>query len=187
MRSMPTTPDAPEPPQPRPVPDAPDPDAAGGSGPAPGERRLAHPPSDRYRAAEADEDGSAGPAADPGSVVRGLLYADLVALVGAGAIVVLGGVLAQSAGLLVVAALIGRAVALALLVGVGPTLGPPRRTWLAVGIALGGIVIGQVGLWAYAGAEGGVLPLPTYLAETFGLLVPLQLLVGAAFAWWSAR
>jgi len=176
MRSMTTPPVAPG---------APDPADARPSQSGPGERRLDRPPSDRYRTAEADALDT--PAERNRSVARGLLFADLVALVGAGAIVVLGGVLAQSAGLIVVAALIGRAVAIALRLGAGPTLAPPRLTWIAVGLALVGVALGQVGLWLYAASEGGVLPLPTYLAETFGILVPIQLGVAAVFAWWAAR
>ena len=176
MRSMTTPPVAPG---------APDPADARPSQSGPGERRLDRPPSDRYRTAAAD---APDPLAErPRSVARGLLFADLVALVGAGAIVVLGGVLAQSAGLIVVAALIGRAVAIALRLGAGPTLAPPRLTWIAVGLALVGVALGQVGLWLFAASEGGVLPLPTYLAETFGFLVPIQLGVAAVFAWWAAR
>ena len=49
------------------------------------------------------------------------------------------------------------------------------------------VALGQLGLWWYAGTEGGVLPLVDYLAETFGLLVPLQALLAAGFAWWGAR
>ena len=177
MRSMTTPPVAPG---------APDPADARPSQSGPGERRLDRPPSDRYRTA--DEPTLRMPLAErPRSVARGLLFADLVALVGAGAIVVLGGVLAQSAGLIVVAALIGRAVAIALRLGAGPTLAPPRLTWIAVGLALVGVALGQVGLWLFAASEGGVLSLPTYLAETFGILVPIQLGVAAVFAWWAAR
>jgi hypothetical protein len=111
----------------------------------------------------------------------------VAALVGAALTVVLGGRLTISAGLLVVAALTGRAVALALVAGAGASLPPSRRAWLAAGIAVGGVVLGQVGLWLYARTEGGVLALPDYLGQTFGLLVPVQVVLALAIAWWSAR
>jgi hypothetical protein len=44
-----------------------------------------------------------------------------------------------------------------------------------------------VGLWLYARTEGGVLALPDYLGQTFGLLVPIQVALALAIAWWSAR
>jgi hypothetical protein len=152
--------------------------------PTPGERRLDRPPSDRYREAEAPPDAVA-PAA--GSPARAIAYALIVGVVGVVAIVVFGGVLAFSAGLLVVAAVLGRATALALRLGGGVSLRPPALTWLAVGLALGAVVVGQLGLWWYALTEGGVLGPLDYLVETYGVLVPLELLLAAAFAWWAAR
>ena len=41
-------------------------------------------------------------------------------------------------------------------------------------------------LW-FARTEGGVLPLIDYLGQTFGPLVPLQLLLAVGVAWWRAR
>ena len=72
--------------------------------PTPGERRLAHPPSDRYRTAEASADEVAAPDAGTAgaSVARGVVLAIVAAIVGAIAIVLLGGVAAVSAGLVVV-------------------------------------------------------------------------------------
>ena len=49
------------------------------------------------------------------------------------------------------------------------------------------ILLGQVGLWLFARSEGGVLSPIDYLAQTFGVLVPLQVLAAAAAAWWTAR
>ena len=147
--------------------------------PTPGERRLAHPPSDRYRAAE-ERAAAAAQAPDPGaSVARGVAVALVVAIVGVVAIVVLGGVLAVTGGLLVVAALLGWAVGEALRVGAGPHLAGGRRVGFALLIALGAVLVGQLGLWQYARIEGGVLPPLEYLAEVFGLLVPGQLVVAA--------
>lgn len=153
---------------------------------APGERRLAHPPSDRYRSTTND-----GPAAEapprPTSSSRAAVYGLVAALVGAAFIVLFGGVLAVSAGLLIVAALTGRAVGLGVAIGAGSSLADTRRVASAIALATGAIVLGQVGLWLYARTEGGVLSLVDYLGETFGILVPLQVALAAAVAWWSAR
>jgi hypothetical protein len=150
--------------------------------PDPGERRLARPPSERFQvAAEPDEP------ADRGSVARALRYGALAALGGVLLTVLLGGVLALSAGLLVVWASVGTVIGWATRLGGGTALGSPRRPLLAVGLAVVGVALGQVGLWWYAGTEGGVLPLVDYLAQTFGVLVPVQALLAAGFAWWAAR
>jgi hypothetical protein len=154
---------------------------------APGERRLARPPSDRYRESAPATEQEAVDRGRRGSIGLGLLYADLVALVGVAAVVVLGGVLALAAGLVVVAALIGRGVGLALILGAGDTLRPPRRTVIATGLAIASVLVGQVGLWWYAGLEGGVLSLVDYLGQTFGILVPVQVAVAGLVAWWTAR
>ncbi len=108
-------------------------------------------------------------------------------IVGAAIIVARGGPLAVSAGLLVVAAVLGRSVALALTVGAAGAVQAPSRTWLAVLIAVAGVLLGQLGLWLFGRTEGGVLGLTDYLGQTFGLLVPLQVGIAAVVAWWSAR
>ncbi len=158
--------------------------------PTPGERRLAHPPSDRYRAAEAAAAARATAAAGPPrptSVVRGAAYAGVVALLGALAITVLGGVVTLTVGLVILAAAIGWGSAQALRIGAGSTLDRPRRIRWAVAVALVGVALGQVGLWVYAGTEGGVLPLLDYLDQAFGLVVPVQLVVAPVSAWFGAR
>ena len=170
-----------------PGPAADQPPAAAEPSPTPGERRLAHPPSDRYRAAE-ERAAAAAQAPDPAaSVARGVAVALVVAIVGVVAIVVLGGVLAITGGLLVVAALLGWAVGEALRIGAGPHLAGGRRIVVAVLIALGAVLVGQLGLWQYARIEGGVLPPLDYLAEVFGPLVPGQLIVAAIGARIGAR
>ena len=153
--------------------------------PGPGERRLERPPSDRYEAEE-----TAGPeaaAGGDGSVVRGILLADVAAVVGAFVTVVFGGVLAFSAGLLVVAAAAGYATGYALAFGAGSSIDRPTRPWVAFVLAALGFILGQVGLWWYASIEGGVLPLMDYLWQTFGVLVPVQGLLAAGTAYWAAR
>jgi hypothetical protein len=154
-----------------------------GPSPIPGERRLAHPPSDRYRVAEpiaAAED----PAASP---VRGVAYGVIATIVGAAAITGLGGVLAVSSGLIVAAGATGWAVAMGARVGAGRTLTGDRRVRLALALSLLSVALGQLGLWLYARTEGGVLGPLDYLAETFGLLVLLELVAASIAAWVTAR
>jgi hypothetical protein len=150
---------------------------------APGERRLARPPSDRYRTPEAEP----AKASSDGSLVRGVLFGDIVALAGAVAITVAGGLITITAGLLVVAAVLGWAVAVAVAYGAGATLRDRTRAAVSVLTALVGVGLGQVGLWLLARSEGGVLPLIDYLGETFGFLVPLQLAIAGLVAWWRSR
>jgi len=102
-------------------------------------------------------------------------------------VVLFGGVLAVSAGLLVVASAVGYAVGLATVIGAADTLSPRMRPWIAGAIAGLGVLLGQVGLWLYARAEGGVLSPVDYLGQTFGVLVPLEVVLAAVVAWWRAR
>ena len=156
------------------------------TGSDPGEHRLARPPSDRYRSADSstDVDADAGPT---GSAARGVLFGVLAMLAGVLVTVLLGGGLALSAGLLVIWAAGGNAIGLATRIGGGPALTAPQRTGVAVGLALAGVALGQVALWWYAGTEGGVLPLMDFLGQTYGVLVPVQVVLAAGFAWWAAR
>jgi hypothetical protein len=154
--------------------------------PMPGEqRRLARPPSDRYREAE---EAAAAPGRDSSaSVARGVSLALVMTLVGALAIVVLGGVATITTGLIVVAGAIGFGVGVALALGAGDRISRGRRVALAFGLTLASVALGQLGVWQYARAEGGVLPLIDYLAEVFGPLVVVEFIVGALVAWLAAR
>lgn len=171
------------------TPDPPRHEPSGGPAPSveppriPGERRLAHPPSDRYREPEPPavvENPSASP-------FRGVVFAGLAAVAGAAAITFLGGVLAVTSGLIVAAGATGWAVAAALRVGAAGRLGSSRLVRLAIGLALGAVVLGQLGLWAYARTEGGVLGPIDYLGEVFGWLVPVELVAAWIVAWVTAR
>ncbi len=150
----------------------------------PGERRLDRPPSDRFREAPAAD---ARPGASAGSPARAVAAAVVIGLIGVVATIILGGVLAFTAGLLVLAAAIGWGVASAVLVGARGTLQRRTRVLVAVIVTAGTIVAGQVGLWLYAQAEGGVLSLPDHLAQTYGPLVPLQAMIAIGVTWWTAR
>lgn len=159
------------------------PEPAHAPGPVPGERRLAHPPSDRYRVVEPlapVEDRAATP-------TRGVALGVGAAGLGAAATTILGGVLAVSAGLLVVAAATGWVVAVGLRMGAGPRIAADRRARLAVGLGFLSVAVGQLGVWLYALTEGGVLGPIDYLAQTFGPLVPLEFIVAGIVGWAVAR
>ena len=111
----------------------------------------------------------------------------LVAIVGAVAIVVLGGVLTLTLGLLVVAAATGWGVAMGLRFGAGDHLARRRRWVSAVGLSVAAVGLGQLGLWQYARTEGGVLAPLDYLGAVYGPLVPLQFATAAIVAWLTAR
>lgn len=147
-----------------------------------GSRRLHRPPSDRFTV-----DGAEAPVAPSGSLVRAAIAADGMALAGAALTVVLGGVLALSAGLLVLWASIGSLVGQVTRWMGGTSVASGVRIAVAVGSALLGVAVGQLGLWLYADLEGGALPLVEYLGQTYGVLVPLQALLAAGFAWWTSR
>ncbi|MFL5778075.1 MAG: hypothetical protein ACJ761_03935 [Chloroflexota bacterium] len=152
-----------------------------GSDQTPGERRLDRPPSDRYRVAEEPETERAG------SPARAVAFGLFAAIGGAIALALLGGVVTISAGLIVVAAVIGWVVAIAVLAG---DTGSRSTSWgiaIAIGLALGSVALGQLGLWLYARTEGGVLPIIDYLAQTFGFLVPIELVLAGLTAWVTAR
>lgn len=112
----------------------------------------------------------------------------MAAIAGAIVIAVGGGLVTITAGLLVVAAIVGWVVAVALMLGAGVVPGIDRggRRWTAAVIAVAGVALGQVGLWLIARGEGGTLGVIDYLGETFGVLVPAELLIAAAVAWWRA-
>ena len=69
-----------------------------------------------------------------------------------------------------------------------------RRTVAAERLAVLGALLaalavlgGQLGLWLFARSEGGVLGPVDYLAETFGLLVPIELLLAVVAGWLASR
>ena len=92
--------------------------------PTPGERRLDRPPSDRYRT---DEPASAATLeGGGGSFGRGLSFGALTAVGVAAAIMLLGGVVLVTAGLIAFAALGGWAIAIAVRVGSAGTVAVGR-------------------------------------------------------------
>jgi hypothetical protein len=155
-------------------------------------RPLSEPPSARFvrRPAEPGAgrvDGGGSRSAFRGPVAR----AGLVAVVGAILIVGVGGILAYPFGLPFIAGGMGVVIGLLTARAAVPDDGAPpapRRTVLrvAMALALGGIVLGDLGLWLFAHSEGGVLGPIDYLWTTFGLFVPGVALVAAVTAWWGA-
>jgi hypothetical protein len=149
--------------------------------PEPGERRrLDHPPSDRYAAEPTAADSGASTTEAPGLSDRERILRGIAVGIG-GAIVVtlLGGPLSITAGLLGAAGAIGYIV--------GMVMRPLRLA--AVMVAVGSVVLGLIGIWLFAGIEGGVLGPIDYLADVQGSLVPIELLVAgslAALASWTS-
>jgi hypothetical protein len=148
---------------------------------SPGERRLDRPPSERY-ATPAE---SSAEATTLLTGAQSVSIAGLIAVLGGLAIAFGGGLLAITAGLVIVAVAIGWGVGTVLTLG--PARRSPRAIWASIALACGGVALGQLGLWLVARQEGGVLGLVDYLAETFGFLVPLEFLGAAAAAWWRSR
>ena len=142
----------------------------------PGERRrLDRPPSDRYEGAGADtpetlSDQETAPTVVPQSerIVRGVA----VGIAGVIAFTVLGGPLSVTVGLVAAAGAIGWVI--------GMVMRPDRA--LAVVMAIGSVALGLVGIWLFAGLEGGALGLVDYLAQVQGILVPIELAVAGALA-----
>ena len=166
----------------------PAPDAAPATS-SPGERRLARPPSDRYRETEAAMAAAEAQAAvDPdASVGRGVALAAAVTIAGAAAIVLLGGVLALTEILLVVAGFTGGGVGITLRWGAGEHLAGRRRVAIALTLALVAVALGQLGLWQYGRIEGGVLGPLDYLGQVYGPLVLLEFAAAGVVAWLAAR
>ena len=150
----------------------------------PGERRLARPPSERYRTAERAAEAVEG---SGGSFGRALAFGVLAAIGLGVAIAIAGGVVLVTAGLVALAGLGGWVVAIAVRAGGVGALSSQRRIAMAAVLATLGVLGGQLGLWLFARYEGGVLGPVDYLAETFGVLVPIELAVAVGAAWLAAR
>ena len=156
--------------------------------PNPGERRLAHPPSDRYRASEAAAAADAERKVDPhASVARGVAVATAIAIAGAVAIVIVGGVLTFTDFLIVIAGFTGGGVGIALRWGAAEHLARRRRVAVALALALGAVALGQLGLWQYGLSEGGVLGPLDYLGQVYGPLVLVEFAAAGVVAWLAAQ
>jgi hypothetical protein len=147
--------------------------------PEPGERRrLDHPPSDRYGTAPAagaqeatDEDPNDARSRVVSPQER-LLRGVAVGLAGAIVITILGGPLSITTGLVGAAGAIGWIV--------GAVMRPLRAQAVAVAVAF--VALGLIGIWIFAGFEGGVLGPIEYLMDVQGILVPIELIVAGGLA-----
>jgi hypothetical protein len=113
--------------------------------------------------------------------------AAIAGIAGAAAITVLGGVLTVTAGLVVAAATTGWAVGTGLRAGRGARRAGAGPVRTALALAMVAIALGQIGLWAYARAEGGVLAPLDFLWQVYGGLVPVEFVTAAIAAWIAAR
>lgn len=125
----------------------------------------------------------AGPGSQRSALIGPLIRADIIAVFGAAALVMVGAVFASTFGLLFVAGAMGAAIGLVLARAAVPEPGAgravDRRTVsrLAMGLALVAVVVADVATWLYGRGEGGTLGLFDYLWAAFGPFVP-----GVAFA-----
>jgi hypothetical protein len=142
-------------------------DAEPGDHPPRQPTRLERAPSERY----AREQAPTARGRDQATRAVG------VAVAGAAVIAFLGGPLSMTGGLLAVSVVVG--------IVLGSTLRP--RTPLAVGMAVGSVVLGLLGVWLFSRLEGGVLDPLAYLADVEGPLAPMQLLLAAVTAALTSR
>ncbi len=169
--------------------------------------RLDRPPSDRYRPAAAGPGAGTNP--QPGrplpraSATGPIAAAVIVAVLGAAALTVMLGVLLVTTGTFVVSLLAGAAIGLlvsgATVARAGSGTGSAARSAaaplsrgtgnrVAIGLALGMVILAGLATWVLARAEGGVMDPVGYLWTTFGLGIPAQAVVAVlAAAWGAAR
>lgn len=155
-------------------------------------RQLERPPGERYTRSAGEGGDGAAATRSSGVLLSAVLKAAVAAIAGTLVLYALGALLSSSAGLVFVAGLTGAAVGLLLARAASPGRGDEpvltrRRTmWLAVGISILAVVVAAVGTWLHAVAEGGALGLSDYLFETFGVIIPLEVLIATVAAAWGA-
>jgi hypothetical protein len=164
--------------------------------PQPGERppqtpnsggRLERPPSDRYRTAAQP----AGAPVGTSSAGPAIALAGVVAVIGALILTVMLGVILVTTGTFVVSLLGGGLIGL---IVAGPTVGGGRSpamsrgaaSRLAIGLALGMVVLAGLATWVLGRTEGGVMDPVTYLWTVFGFGIPAQALLAVLAAAWGA-
>ena len=155
--------------------------------------RLPRPPSDRYAAGRAGGRGDGGAAGPVRSALAApLALALVVSALGAGALLVVGTILASTAGLLFTAGVTGAAIGLVLARATAPrgNARPATRRavgWLAVALSIGAVAVAALATWLVARGEGGSLGLLDYLLTTFGPFIPGEAVVAAIAAAWGAN
>jgi hypothetical protein len=108
----------------------------------------------------------------------------VTAVVGAAALVLVGGALALTSGQLFIVGVTAAAVGLLAAASDRP------KPWIrrfAIVLALAVVAVGAVGSWLIAAGEGGSLGLLDFLWATTGLLVPAELVVAVVAAAWGAN
>jgi hypothetical protein len=165
-------------------------DPSGPAGPAggpsrPGDRRLDAPPSQRYVDAARPPADDAQPIV--GTLARGAAVGAVVALFCGAVLVVFAVLFLFQAGLVVIALFLGRLTAVGVTAGAAGTGTRETRQAISIGLAVGTVALAQVVLWLWASVEGGTLGPFEYLAQTYGVVVPLQLLAAGGAAWLSTK
>jgi len=113
----------------------------------------------------------------------------VVAVIGALALTIILGLLLGTTGTFVVSLLAGGAIGLLVsgaTAGATPALSRGRATRVAIGLAIGMVVLAGIATWLLARAEGGVMDPISYLWTTFGLGIPAQAVVAVLAAVWGA-
>ena len=154
--------------------------------PEPG-TRLDRAPGERFEQPRGGRLGRRGAIDPSGSPARAVVSGSIAALIAVVVFVVFAGPLAFSAGLVIIAVFAGRTIGLVTRTAAGPAVTSDTRVVIALLITIGWFVLAQLAVWVFARFEGGVLAPLDYLAQTFGPLVPIQLIVAVLVAWWSAR
>lgn len=155
-------------------------------------RLLERAPGERYVRSETADQARMASGGARSSLVRPLVNALLAAAIGSAVLFALGALLAETAGLLIVAGLTGAAVGLlfarAAAPGGGdePALTRQQVTRLAVALVIAAVIVATLATWLHAVGEGGSLGLLDYVLETFGALVPLEVALAALAAAWGA-
>lgn len=159
--------------------------------PAPGDRQpkrlLAAAPSDRFgfgSGVVGEAGGGASTAASGGSLARAIGVGLVASAAGVAIHVVAATALAWTAGLLVVAATLGIAVGLAVAWGGRRALRGATRRWLAIGLSLVAVGIAIGVNWALSGMYLGAVE---YVAQVYGLIVPVEAILAASGALIGAR
>ena len=156
--------------------------------PASGAGHLERPPSDRYRTAARP----AGAADRSSSAAPSIAVAAVVAVAGALLLTTLLGVILVTTGTFVVSLLAGGLIGL---IVAGPTVGGAggspamsrsAANRLAIGLALGMVVLAGLATWILARSEGGVMDPISYLWTVFGLGIPAQAVIAVLAAAWGA-
>jgi hypothetical protein len=157
------------------------------------DRQLDRAPGERYlRAAAGNEVTEQAAAARRAALFAPVVKAVIAAAIGTVVLYALGALLSSSAGLVFVAGFTGAMVGLLLARAAArsgdrePPLTRRAVTWSAVALTVLAIALASLGTWLHALAEGGALGPIDYLLQTFGVIVPAELVIAGIAAAWGA-